>query len=72
MNNPEVSQGCDILPHDHSTIGSNLRSVGVRHEPVTDGIGLIAGFRKIMTFQCSICSEGIEEVDPEIFPPGEY
>lgn len=72
MSDHEVSQSCDILPHDHSTIGSNLRLVGVRHEPVTDGIGLIVGFRKVRTFQCSICGKSIEEVDPEIFPPGEH
>ncbi len=72
MSNPKVSQGCDIMPHDHSTVGSNLRSVGVRHEPVTDGVGLIAGFRKIMTFRCSICGKSIEEVDPNILSPGEY
>jgi len=72
MSNHEVSQGCDILPHDHSATGGNLRSVGVKYEAVRDGVGLIAGFRKVMTFQCSICGKSIEEVDPEIFPPGEH
>ena len=66
MKSHEVSQGCDILPHDHSTTGSNLRSVGVRHEPVTDGIGLIVGFRKVEIFQCSICGKSIEVINPNI------
>lgn len=68
MNNHEVSQGCDIPPHDHSSTGGNLRQVGTRHKAVRNGLNLVIGFKKVEIFQCNICGKSIEVIDSNALP----
>jgi hypothetical protein len=68
MSNPEVSQSCDILPHDHSSIGGDLRQVGARYEAVRNGLNLVIGFKKVEIFQCNICGKSIEVINPDTLP----
>lgn len=72
MSNHEVSQSCDIPPHDHKTTGGNLRQVGVRHEKVRNGLNLLIGFKKVEVFQCNICGKSIEIINPNTLPLGGY
>lgn len=72
MKNPEVSQGCDIPPHDHNTTGGNLRRVGTKHKTVRDGLNLEIGFKKVEVFQCNICGKSIEVINPNTLLLGGY
>jgi len=72
MSDQEVSQSRDIWPHSHDITSGNLIYSGAKYKAEKDGIGLLTGFRKVKMFRCSVCLKDVEEVDSEIFLPGEY
>jgi hypothetical protein len=72
MSDREISKSHGVQSHSHNITGGNLDFLGTKYKPEKDGIGLLTGFRKIRHFRCQICLADIEDVDPEIFPPGEY
>jgi hypothetical protein len=69
MNNwPQI--GKTTQAHDHSPTGRNLILIGIKHRSISDGIGLVIGFKKVRIFKYMICLREIEEVSEEFFPLG--
>ncbi len=73
MSDREVSKSRNVRLCSHDVArSSDLKFLGTRYEAVKDGIGLLTGFRKVEMFRCQICLADIEDVDPQVFPPGEF